>query len=132
MRASERLLYVVPAESSWVCSEELMHAHAMAGFFRQLMELEDERVEELMQRWGLYYRQSPESRWRKGMVKGGDLNSYRPPPASPHECGQPYPVSEEENANSHGCLPPPFCRSSESFWFHPMHTTYVLAEQPSR
>ena len=47
------LLYVVPAESSWVCSEELMHAHAMAGFFRQLMELEDERVEELMQRWGL-------------------------------------------------------------------------------
>ena len=40
------LLYVVPAESSWVCSEELMHAHAIAGFFRQLMELEDERVEE--------------------------------------------------------------------------------------
>jgi len=35
------LLYVVPAESSWVCSEELMHAHAMAGFFRQLMELDD-------------------------------------------------------------------------------------------
>ena len=49
------LLYVAPAESSWVCSEELMHAHAMEGFFRQLMELEDERVEELMQRWGLYY-----------------------------------------------------------------------------
>ena len=53
------LLYVVPAESSWVCSEELMHAHAMAGFFRELADLEDERVYELMQRWGLYYRPRP-------------------------------------------------------------------------
>ncbi len=53
------LLYVVPAESSWVCSQELMHAHAMAGFFRQLTELNDERVYELMQRWGLYYRPRP-------------------------------------------------------------------------
>ena len=53
------LLYVVPAESTWVCSEELMHAHAMAGFFRQLMELEDDRVHEIMQRWGLYYRSRP-------------------------------------------------------------------------
>lgn len=53
------LLYVVPAESSWVCSPELMHAHAMAGFFRQLTELNDERVYELMQRWGLYYRPRP-------------------------------------------------------------------------
>ena len=50
------LLYVVPSESSWVCSDDLMHAHALAGFFRQLMELEDERVDALMQRWGLYYR----------------------------------------------------------------------------
>ena len=53
------LLYVVPAESSWVCSEELIHAHAMAGFFRELAELEDERVYELMRRWGLYYRPRP-------------------------------------------------------------------------
>ena len=50
------LLYVVPSESSWVCSDELMHAHALAGFFWQLAELEDERVDALMQRWGLYYR----------------------------------------------------------------------------
>ena len=53
------LLYVVPAESSWVCGEDLMHAHALAGFFRELSELEDERVYELMQRWGLYYRPRP-------------------------------------------------------------------------
>ena len=53
------LLYVVPSESSWVCSDELMHAHALAGFFRQLAELEDERVDALMQRWGLYYRPRP-------------------------------------------------------------------------
>jgi hypothetical protein len=50
------LLYVVPGDSSWVCSEELRHAHALAGFFRQLMELDDERVQGLMQTWGLYYR----------------------------------------------------------------------------
>ncbi len=50
------LLYVVPAEASWVCSEDLLHAHALAGFFRQLGELEDSRVSELMQKWGLYYR----------------------------------------------------------------------------
>jgi hypothetical protein len=36
-----------------------MHAHAMAGFFSQLMELEDDRVHELMQRWGLYFRTRP-------------------------------------------------------------------------
>ena len=50
------LLYVVPSESSWVCSEELLHAHALAGFFRELTELEDPRVKEIMQRWGVYYR----------------------------------------------------------------------------
>ena len=53
------LLYVVPSEASWVCSEELLHAHAIAGFFRQLMELNDQRVGEIMQRWGLYFRERP-------------------------------------------------------------------------
>ena len=53
------LLYVVPSEASWVCSEELIHAHALAGFFRQMSELDDPRIKELMQRWGLYYRPRP-------------------------------------------------------------------------
>ena len=53
------LLYIVPSKSSWVCSEELLHAHAMAGFFRQLVELDSTDVKELMQRWGLYYRERP-------------------------------------------------------------------------
>ena len=53
------LLYVVPSEASWVCSEELLHAHALAGFFRQLAELKDQRVQEIMQRWGLYFRERP-------------------------------------------------------------------------
>ncbi len=53
------LLYVVPSEASWVCSEELLHVHALAGFFRQLVQLNDQRVEELMQRWGLYFRERP-------------------------------------------------------------------------
>ena len=53
------LLYVVPSESSWVCSDELLHVHALAGFFKQLMELNDERVKEIAQRWGLYFRERP-------------------------------------------------------------------------
>ena len=53
------LLYVVPAEASWVCSETLLHAHALAGFFRQLSELDSPEVEEVMQRWGIYYRERP-------------------------------------------------------------------------
>ena len=53
------LLYVVRSEASWVCSEELLHAHALAGFFKQLAELDDSRVREIMQRWGLYFRERP-------------------------------------------------------------------------
>ena len=53
------LLYMVPAEKSWVCSQEHMPAHALAGFLKDLMDLQDPRVKELMQRWGVYFRQLP-------------------------------------------------------------------------
>ena len=53
------LLYAVPGEASWVCSAELLPAHAMAGFLRELVKLSDPRVQGLMQRWGLYYRARP-------------------------------------------------------------------------
>ncbi len=53
------LLYVVPAERSWVCSPESMPAHALAGFFRELTALKNPQVETLMNQWGLYYRQLP-------------------------------------------------------------------------
>lgn len=53
------LIYVVPSEASWVCTDDLLHAHAMAGFFKQLMALDDPRVSEIMQRWGLYFRERP-------------------------------------------------------------------------
>ena len=53
------LIYVVPAERSWVCSPEQVPAHALAGFFRELVNLKDDRVASLMQDWGLYYRQLP-------------------------------------------------------------------------
>ena len=53
------LIYVVPAERSWVCSNELLPAHALAGFFRELTALEDSQVRELMRQWGIYYRQLP-------------------------------------------------------------------------
>ena len=53
------LIYTVPGDLSWVCSDELRPAHAMAGFFRELVALRDPRVENLMQQWGLYYRSLP-------------------------------------------------------------------------
>ena len=53
------LVYVVRAESSWVCSEDLLHAHALAGFFRELTDLDDPRIAAAMQRWGIYYRPRP-------------------------------------------------------------------------
>ena len=53
------LIYIVPAERSWVCSSEQVPSHALAGFFRELVELKDPTVENLMQSWGIYYRQLP-------------------------------------------------------------------------
>ena len=53
------LIYVVPAERSWVCTSKDMPRHALAGFFRELVALADPRVGELMQSWGIYYRQLP-------------------------------------------------------------------------
>ena len=53
------LLYIVPAEKSWVCSQEHMPAHALAGFLRELVELDNSEVKGLMQRWGIYFRQLP-------------------------------------------------------------------------
>ena len=53
------LLYVVASEASWVCSDELLHVHALAGFLKQLVQLDDPQVNEAMQRWGLYFRERP-------------------------------------------------------------------------
>ncbi len=53
------LVYVVPAEKSWVCSDEMMPGHALAGFLGELTAQKDERVAAIMQRWGINYRQLP-------------------------------------------------------------------------
>lgn len=53
------LLYMVPAEKSWVCADEDRHAHVLAGFFKELAALQDPRIREIMNRWGLYYRERP-------------------------------------------------------------------------
>lgn len=53
------LVYVVPAEASWVCTDELVHAHAIAGFFRDLAALDLPDVQRVMQKWGVYYRERP-------------------------------------------------------------------------
>ena len=53
------LLYVVPSDATWVCSQEHLHAHALAGFLGELIRLQNPQVKELMQRWGLYFRERP-------------------------------------------------------------------------
>ena len=53
------LIYVVPAERSWVCAEEYLPAHALAGFFRELTALDNAEVQGLMQQWGIYFRRLP-------------------------------------------------------------------------
>ena len=53
------LIYAVPGARSWVCDDELRAAHGLAGFFRELLALQDPRVAQLMQQWGIYYRSLP-------------------------------------------------------------------------
>ena len=53
------LIYVVPAERSWVCAAGYLPAHALAGFFRELVALQHPGVKELMREWGIYYRELP-------------------------------------------------------------------------
>tara|TARA_B100000315_G_scaffold254844_2_gene296768 strand:+ start:2710 stop:2994 length:285 start_codon:yes stop_codon:yes gene_type:complete len=53
------LIYVVPAEGSWVCAGEHLSAHALAGFFRELTGLQLPTVQDLMKQWGIYYRNLP-------------------------------------------------------------------------
>ena len=53
------LIYIVPAERSWVCASERLPSHALAGFFRELVALQQPAVRELMQQWGIYYRELP-------------------------------------------------------------------------
>ena len=58
-RHQSGLIYVVPGETGWVCPEELLHVHALAGFFGELVRLDDRRVKDVMRRWGIYYRERP-------------------------------------------------------------------------
>ena len=53
------LIYVVPGSSSWVCDEKYLHAHSLSGFFKELARLEDPRIKETLQRWGIYFRERP-------------------------------------------------------------------------
>jgi len=50
------LIYVVPSESNWVCQTEYMPAHSLAGMFKEIASLEDEKIFSIMQKWGIYYR----------------------------------------------------------------------------
>ncbi|MDP6822836.1 MAG: hypothetical protein QF554_06045 [Dehalococcoidia bacterium] len=53
------LLYMVPGDRSWVCEDDVRPAHVLAGFFNEIAALDDARIREAMNRWGLYYRPRP-------------------------------------------------------------------------
>ncbi len=65
------LIYVVPADRSWVCDQANLPAHALAGFFRELDSLKNEDVQGLMQQWGIYYRQLPKDQEEESGKDGG-------------------------------------------------------------
>ena len=65
------LIYVVPADRSWVCDQANLPAHALGGFFRELDSLDNEDVQGLMQQWGIYYRQLPKDQEEKSEGDGG-------------------------------------------------------------
>ena len=66
------LIYVVPAERSWVCSSELLAGHALAGFFRELAAIKHPAVQGLMQDWGIYYRELPRDPEQPGGGEASD------------------------------------------------------------
>ena len=50
------LLYVIASDANWVCSADLRLAHTLAGFLKELGEIDDPRLHKIMQRWGIYSR----------------------------------------------------------------------------
>ena len=66
------LIYVVPAERSWVCDKEYLPAHALAGFFRELTALDNAEIHGLMQQWGIYFRQLPNDQEEAGTETPAD------------------------------------------------------------
>lgn len=48
--------YFTQSESNWVCHSNYVVSHSLNGLFKDLTELEDERIKSLFQKWGIYYR----------------------------------------------------------------------------
>ena len=53
------IFYIVPADKSWVCSNDSLATHAITGFMGDLVDLEFPKIESLMQKWGIYFRKLP-------------------------------------------------------------------------
>ena len=51
------LVYIVPSTANWVCEDKSVHAHSLAGFLKDLFELDLPIVQEISQKWGIYYRE---------------------------------------------------------------------------
>ena len=55
----EGIFYFTQSDSNWVCSNKQLIPHSLNGFFKDLTEMEDQRVIALLQKWGIYYRRKP-------------------------------------------------------------------------
>ena len=55
------VLYSIPAEATWVCEPGLLPSHALAGFLTELTAMSDDRVNAMLQRWGIYFRPNKRS-----------------------------------------------------------------------
>tara|TARA_B100000809_G_scaffold239723_1_gene261477 strand:- start:240 stop:503 length:264 start_codon:yes stop_codon:yes gene_type:complete len=55
------VLYSIPAEATWVCESALLPSHALAGFLTELTAMSDDRINTMLQRWGIYFRPSKPS-----------------------------------------------------------------------
>ena len=53
------ILYIVPSDSSWVCKDQNLGSHSISGFFSDIIENGDKKTIDLMQKWGVYYRNNP-------------------------------------------------------------------------
>lgn len=75
------VLYMAPGERSWVCPPATRHAHALAGLFKELARLNDPRIQEAMQHWGVYFREMPLASHENARLEMAEGEGQAPPKA---------------------------------------------------
>ena len=67
-------IYVVEgAQNNWVCKRPRVPGHSLAGFFKDLVQLDETRVKRIMQSWGIYYRSLPLADQEETQVEASEV-----------------------------------------------------------